>query len=903
MAKKKLFKSKTNFTLKRLHQSGSYGNIYERDYTTIANSGASPEGQIPIYNSPSFKLSVRAGFNGQKKYNTGKWLTNSESCPGNNTSWTLGCMPEANRLDSTIVLKPNTHRLTDFSCYGSASELIKASITDIIKRFPAELYVTSKTLESTGIFDTESIDLTSQIVNDGGLYIIDNPMAVDIMQAVIPENSTFSPVRYFCASEFKYDLYDKSGKLLVSGKELDNWNQQQVGNNYRVMWVVEGNEDKPCISNGDLVAIVRIGDLNSDGLPHESGSGTFINIKCYYYEGNILYVTDATPGTYIRPNKKTINEFFASLDDFEKVLLNQYTEYTAKFETYEESDTDGWYKIEHEYKWPTALGGWNLAVTGKRYGEYIDSLSKLALAYDELFTDAIWRTMTHEAIGNMDLTLTRNGEDIDIPNSSKIRQVLNVIGRQFDEIKKYADTIKQCNTITYNQDANTPDYFLPDNLNMTGWECKSILSDVSNEIITDPMYGARTIGYTASDANNEFMRRLKLNSKNIFAQKGTKRGLEDLLAVFGYHSTDWINAYLEFNGPQSLSSDIYKKSFLAIEYVYVANGYSSNKTGSETTELVRTLNQLKDTFHNDGINDDTKPMDLYQGIPVAEATNDEGKTIIVPWFNNDEKYDSGIYFQSKGGWARNDGDGTTIGRYEQTVSKIHYIISLEDLTAIPYADIDTYGLYFVAQEDKYYKVYDLNLHQDIDSGWILASDDEIDQALMIIDDNKGNNPHTGHYDGGYHFLDAFGTLFKDCTFSNAREEQLAEVGRLGFNITQQTDSTKCLFFGENYTDIEFPLRGTNRVEPYNLFSGLSGKYSEEASFSVINSKELHLVFDKTHREFLEKDVLPYVKQMIPSTTIFSYSFETLATDFEQKYVAKTNKIICDGNLCPIYGII
>ena len=47
MAKKKLFKSKSNFTLKRLHQSGSYGNIYERDYTTIANTGAAPKGQIP----------------------------------------------------------------------------------------------------------------------------------------------------------------------------------------------------------------------------------------------------------------------------------------------------------------------------------------------------------------------------------------------------------------------------------------------------------------------------------------------------------------------------------------------------------------------------------------------------------------------------------------------------------------------------------------------------------------------------------------------------------------------------------------------------------------------------------------------------------------------------------------
>ena len=38
-------------------------------------------------------------------------------------------------------------------------------------------------------------------------------------------------------------------------------------------------------------------------------------------------------------------------------------------------------------------------------------------------------------------------------------------------------------------------------------------------LITEPMYGY--IGY-AGDANNEFMRRLKLNSKQILSKKGYK---------------------------------------------------------------------------------------------------------------------------------------------------------------------------------------------------------------------------------------------------------------------------------------------------------------------------------------------------------------------------------------------
>ena len=68
MAKKKLFKSKGNFTIKRLHQSGSYGNIYERDYTTIVKSLSNPGGQIPYGNTPTFKLTIRNGVK-----NVGEW--------------------------------------------------------------------------------------------------------------------------------------------------------------------------------------------------------------------------------------------------------------------------------------------------------------------------------------------------------------------------------------------------------------------------------------------------------------------------------------------------------------------------------------------------------------------------------------------------------------------------------------------------------------------------------------------------------------------------------------------------------------------------------------------------------------------------------------------------------------
>jgi hypothetical protein len=192
----------------------------------------------------------------------------------------------------------------------------------------------------------------------------------------------------------------------------------------------------------------------------------------------------------------------------------------------------------------------------------------------------------------------------------------------------------------------------------------------------------------------------------------------------------------------------------------------------------------------------------------------------------------------------------------------------------------------------------------IEEGWELASENDILEAENIIDNNLGNNPHSGDYDHGVSYLEPFGTIFTHATFSNAREEDVEDAFDYGFNITRQADSTKCLFFGENHSDPEtsVALRGENRIKPYDLFAGKES-YEEAASLSVINSKELHVIFAKEHQDFLEKNVLHYVKQIIPSTTIFSYSFEELGDDYDNAYVARTHQTICNGGICPIMGVV
>jgi hypothetical protein len=79
-------------------------------------------------------------------------------------------------------------------------------------------------------------------------------------------------------------------------------------------------------------------------------------------------------------------------------------------------------------------------------------------------------------------------------------------------------------------------------------------------------------------------------------------------------------------------------------------------------------------------------------------------------------------------------------------------------------------------------------------------------------------------------------------------------------------------------------------------------YEEPMSFSIINSKEMHVIFDKRNRDFIESDVLPYLKQVIPASTIFSYSFEIINGDNELEHNSKIHKTICEDDTCPVYGV-
>ena len=80
--------------------------------------------------------------------------------------------------------------------------------------------------------------------------------------------------------------------------------------------------------------------------------------------------------------------------------------------------------------------------------------------------------------------------------------------------------------------------------------------------------------------------------------------------------------------------------------------------------------------------------------------------------------------------------------------------------------------------------------------------------------------------------------------------------------------------------------------------------TEKDALKIINSKAFHIIFDISHKQHIEKEILPYIKQIIPSTSIFTYSFENLGWDDNVRdYDVKVYAVACESGICPIFGVI
>ena len=888
------YKTKADYTiLRKRHQNASNGDIFENDYMTISPMDTIfSEDQDIISSDSNFKFSYRINNNLQKKHAKSGWI----KTPEGSEEWTIDDAISGGTIsdESKVRIKPNYNSLKDFAYYGSAVELVRGSLNDIIQNFPAELYFSEKTLKS------ELEKVNDNVTVPDTWKLISNDFGINAHVDNINASNVYNPLRYLSLSIDRYNLIKGDIITPLTGITITTSNAT-------------------CDD-----------DLNGKTIATAVTSG--VTIYTYLMGGKTyLYYTDSfNEGLRIRPNDDVVDEYFATIDEFEYALLNRDSKplYMSNFDTPYETDKGNFYKKE-TYIWPSKYN-WNPDIESIGYENYVERLISLAEFHDEHDSNNIWRSMTHEAIKNLDWTFVReNGDDIEDLSkidSSKIEIFLQLYGRQFDGLKRYIDTIKYSNQVSYNEKNNLPDYCLTDSVGNSGWDVKPLIATGKSEFCSDILYNNMSKGYSEVEANNNFMRNLKLNSRYILSNKGTREGIAALLGLLG----------------------IYKDEYEINEHVAIAKGNASKNYCHfvdgltdmiyPNAEDIEFVNMKKDSLLDDYAGN------VYEGIGVKEVTaNTEGqyygKTYVVPWYVNGKKYDNGMYFQCDGGWGKIKSNfyplsinvdctpitafsPTKIDIYEETQNYLKFASDLNEMLdftnsvvkegmIVYVTDIENAANYgFTGNDLSHYFVLENKDKSTTANGWHAVTQTELDNASTeyaeriiylesIRESTEGNNSHTGegHYDDGKSYVNKLNSIFGGAIENNGltrftQADIEKAISKYTFNIkTGYKDNKKCWYFGKGNgewlgpeDESEGPDRDGMKYRDDVVNPEEGPKSDEPAANSIVNLKNIDIIFyypfdeeGKTilplktdFEKYLLNVVMPYLEQVIPSTTIMTY---------------------------------
>ena len=393
----------------------------------------------------------------------------------------------------------------------------------------------------------------------------------------------------------------------------------------------------------------------------------------------------------------------------------------------------------------------------------------------------------------------------------------------------------------------------------------------------------------------------------------------------------------------------------------VGDYYPYNKESGDTTGwksiIIENLNS-GDTINidtlqeNSGITTDMecvivsseeRVLRLYDGVFSSVTISEDNSTMVLMERNYDDVYVNHTHNYLK----KING----VRFYDETCKYIRVVRNLDELKNITLDNLsngDIYYVYDISDYDEsldlshYFIINDVDYSNEIsEDGWKNIPNSDISNGNMdgvkvlylesILDDNKGNAPHTGngHYDDGDEYLNYFRQLFyyslKNYNFTDDAYDTCdtgeinPNIKNIGFNLVLQKDNMKCWYFkntssnndifkltdntennsGDTFGSIVFNASPDEDLKvgkeanyktthgsdlmPYNFtpspydLSKNGESYDVAAADSIINIKKLRLQFNSKYalsnefRKFIISSVMPYVKQIIPSTTILEIS--------------------------------
>lgn len=381
-----------------------------------------------------------------------------------------------------IIMSFDRTNLSNYAHFGSLYEVMRSSISDIITKWRGSLYI--------------------EFFKNGNIYETANNFVYN---------------KYSDTSKFTINAF-----LIKNTFELNYTNKKNIGGLY--------SDIKDLSTYYDKYEIWYIGDdgkENSFRIIGFTGStdvqSGYISViakgNCFPSGGTII------KNYHIRPIESEYIKFYSELNTLQKYLLNRETtpKYNSTFKILS-TDVDNNVVFENkELTWETS-DGYNIDIDTIQYGNYLNSLLGIAISYDEYKSDLMVRFLTPASLTEFDNT-----------GDNRMKKLLHIFGREFDEIKSFIDGIAYVSKVSYDKIENIPDILIKNLAQNLGWETFPI---VDEEDMISSLFSfdkSKEIGFynTPYEIDIELWRRIVINTNWFFKSKGTRKAIEAIFSFIG----------------------------------------------------------------------------------------------------------------------------------------------------------------------------------------------------------------------------------------------------------------------------------------------------------------------------------------------------------------------------------
>jgi hypothetical protein len=757
------------------------------------------------------------------------------SDPINLDSLNLASVVESKSIfENNFKVYPNFDltQITNFTLYGSLTKRISVSVEQIINYFPAAIesffygsdYTTGTTAENVSY--SISQDITTFDIK---LSRISNPFGIDFTVNATRNLELLeipvSQLRNMTVQYAKYSLY-------------------YLGQGYNVLRIIPTTS----LTTGYLTITVKGNPFNNNTVIYDP----FV----------------------IRPNDQEVNQVFNdALDEVERFLLNRNVtpKYTATFKVPTIDDNGGYYTSYNNVTWPI-LGVWNLDIVSKAFTEYLSQLNEITQNFDEYKTNLIERFLVTGSFTEFDTI------------GQKVKKVLQIYGRSFDETKKFIDGLAFMNSVNYNVGNDIPSKLLKNLAQTIGWTTN--ISPITNEELLNSVFGEKNVDQsvysgvdtrpTPDELNYQFYRNLILNSAYLFKSKGTRKSIETLLRLIGAP-----DALVEFNEYVYTADERINMADFETKFATISGGtYVSNLT---------VLN-LGDVYNIQGV--------TYSGYTTATTVqdvslvrsdypiNDEG---LPSTPSNSESY----YFQIGSGWFEQTPQHRAPEQVDLTSSVFtgnnpSYQTILKPYTygqdyldryrQFPYMDI---GFTLTSQIDNNKSWYDkeIGLRENLDGNYnarYYVSDEglvmNVKNVDLFMNPGQGLSYDVWYMSREYNFpIPNEGLFYKKPTYCDPSTTSEYPVrGGIDWTFINPKPKQETFFeFAQTFWRNMINVRNRQFATDYPTLSSIYWKYLESQTLAGISNDNFTY---KTMIEYvngLGDYWVRLVEQMIPATTIWN----------------------------------